>query len=800
MNDVKFTISAVDKSAAVLANAKKGIADLGGGVKSLLGQFGLALGGVAAFGAAVTLIFRESIEAQNALVQLTNAVAVTGGVAGKSVGQLVAMSKAMQENSIFSDEAAMSAERALLSFTKVRGPNFDEALKLSADLAIRMGTDLPNAAQMMGRALESPQKGLRALAASGATFTAGQMKVIQHMYDTGRAAEAQRLILERLQGVIGGSSAAAVSTLGGALAKLKNNFFDLFEVSKDSPLGQTMINGVNGLSKSVKTLADNMNLVVSALKLIGVALAINLGAKAVTTIMAIVLNTTKATTEFGILAKTITKFGLVEGSIKYITMSMNYLNGSLVTLQGGFAAAQASGMSMATFLKTAFTAIVTTIGLAVAAILVWKQVIDELFNLISDRYEQAELDRQDAVMASQTTIDRLNRGRAPGAQLGPRVSQNYANIISEAQTNKRRRTAAATTPGIPGGTDTFAADLDRLRQRTAAQLAMNNAFGASEFELARVALSTERLEALHANGLKYSGDRLARMNAETDAMVLQRYAALRLTEELRLQNQAIENGTLLAQAETAAREYDISVREADRQQLMDELSAMPQIQPINFDNMLATIGPQIDNMWEKLGFAGLTQTNSPFYTQLSEGMGNAIGESLYNGFRIGFSKIGTFRSFVNGFFASMANVLSGAMQTLSNTLLKEGVKMILVQAKLYTLFGSIISALKKAITNPILAGFALVGIGVALSALAGKLGNEASYAQNQAYSSGAMTNSYDTLNTQGQDKVVNIYIEGGFINTNDPVQARQLGQAIEQLSQRRVLFVNQSGTISTSKV
>jgi hypothetical protein len=174
----------------------------------------------------------ESVAAQNAQAQLEAAVRSTGGAAGRTVEQLQTLASALQDVSTFSDEAVQGAQSLLLTFTKIKGDTFDDATRAVVDLASRMGGDLNGAALQLGKALQDPAKGLTALTRSGVSFTGGQKALIEKLTETGRLADAQRVILAELRNEFGGSAAAARNTLGGALTFVGNKFGELFEVTR----------------------------------------------------------------------------------------------------------------------------------------------------------------------------------------------------------------------------------------------------------------------------------------------------------------------------------------------------------------------------------------------------------------------------------------------------------------------------------------------------------------------------------------------------------------------------------------
>jgi hypothetical protein len=198
---------------------------------------------------------KETVDAQSKMAQLEAAVRSTGGAAGQTVKELDDLSQALQRTTTYSDEAVKGAESLLLTFDKIKGVQFAQATKAVADLAARMGGDLQGAAVQVGKALQDPDTGLTALRRSGVSFSEQQIQVIKSLYDTGRAAEAQTIILKELEHEFGGSAAAARDTLGGALTGLKHAFGDLFEISRGSSGG--LIGAINGLSTALGSLAGH---------------------------------------------------------------------------------------------------------------------------------------------------------------------------------------------------------------------------------------------------------------------------------------------------------------------------------------------------------------------------------------------------------------------------------------------------------------------------------------------------------------------------------------------------------------
>jgi hypothetical protein len=84
------------------------------------------------------------------------------------------------------------------------------------------------------------------------TFTDAQTAVIQKMVETGKIAEAQSAILDKLQGTMGSAAEAARDTLGGALQALQNSFDNLLE-------GDSGDAGVVGTRDAIEDLIKVLN-------------------------------------------------------------------------------------------------------------------------------------------------------------------------------------------------------------------------------------------------------------------------------------------------------------------------------------------------------------------------------------------------------------------------------------------------------------------------------------------------------------------------------------------------------------
>ena len=189
-------------------------------------------------------------EAESRLEQVLRS---TGEAAGYNKKQLLDMASAMQKVTKYGDEEIIGAQSLLLTFTKIGKKTFPNALEAVLNLSTAMGTDLKSSAVQIGKALNDPIRGIASLTESGVQFSEEQQKVIKALTETGRVAEAQKVILKELEVQFGGQ-AKALATADGGFKQLSNTIGDQKE-----RLGNLVIDGVKPLVKELNNLLSPQN-------------------------------------------------------------------------------------------------------------------------------------------------------------------------------------------------------------------------------------------------------------------------------------------------------------------------------------------------------------------------------------------------------------------------------------------------------------------------------------------------------------------------------------------------------------
>lgn len=231
-NDTDITL----KVSADTTDAQAKLGGLSSSFKTMTGAFvaGNVITGVLERGMhMLTSAIGDSIksyeDSENALAQLNAALASTDHAAGLSSKQLIELSQSLQKTTTYSDEAVLSVENLLLTFTNITGSTFTAATGAVLDMATAMGMDAQNAALSLGKALNDPILGVSSLARQGVQFSDRQKEVIATMVKTGDTLGAQKLILEELGKEFGGRATAQAKTFQGQMMQLTNTIDDFQE-------------------------------------------------------------------------------------------------------------------------------------------------------------------------------------------------------------------------------------------------------------------------------------------------------------------------------------------------------------------------------------------------------------------------------------------------------------------------------------------------------------------------------------------------------------------------------------------
>ncbi len=212
---------------------------------------GLGIGGLMGGG----MFAKASLEAfdkyEEGIAKLNAVLASTRGKAGLTINELTDAAKTLSGQTLFGKAAIMDAQSMLLTFTSVRGEIFEKAMPAVTNFATRFKMELPEAANMLGKALNDPLKGMTRLQRQGVVFSDQQKETIRQFMAIGQVAKAQQVILTELETEFGGLAHAMTLTDAGKIKMAKKSLDDM-----KITIGEMLSKGLAGMSPILTKIAD----------------------------------------------------------------------------------------------------------------------------------------------------------------------------------------------------------------------------------------------------------------------------------------------------------------------------------------------------------------------------------------------------------------------------------------------------------------------------------------------------------------------------------------------------------------
>jgi hypothetical protein len=211
---------------AILADARgatKTVSTFGDKVGRAAGVATIGLAGLAAGAVGAARAAEEVATANN---RVKNILGNMGE--GAATDRVLKLAEAQEALTGVDDVVIKGAQAKLATFSKlaksadVAGGAFDRATKATVDMAAAgFGSATSNAVQL-GKALQDPIKGITALNKSGITFTAQEKEKIKTLVESGKASQAQGLILSAVEKQVGGTAAATATSSAKMAAAFEN--------------------------------------------------------------------------------------------------------------------------------------------------------------------------------------------------------------------------------------------------------------------------------------------------------------------------------------------------------------------------------------------------------------------------------------------------------------------------------------------------------------------------------------------------------------------------------------------------
>lgn len=208
------------------------------------GLIASAVGGIS-----FAAVINETVKFEQQMAQLDAALKSTAGAAGLTKDELINLARDFGKETTHSTNEILEAETRLLSYSSILKNEFPRALQATLDQSVRLGISVAQSAEIIGRAIETPSRGMASLSQQGFRFSEEQKRLARELEASGRLAEAQAMVLDVLEESYGGAAKAARDTLGGALSALKGSIEELLAVDGGLP---QLTNQVNQLANALQ--------------------------------------------------------------------------------------------------------------------------------------------------------------------------------------------------------------------------------------------------------------------------------------------------------------------------------------------------------------------------------------------------------------------------------------------------------------------------------------------------------------------------------------------------------------------
>ena len=266
---VNVEITGKDKTGGAIKSASSSMDKLRKGAQNAALGFGAAAAGM-------TFVLKGFIDAaqesQRTSAQLDAVIKSTGSAAGLTADEVKNMATELARVTTVGDDTIITGQNMLLTFTNIGKEVFPAATETMLDMATAMNAGVTPSAEslkgtaiQLGKALNDPIKGITALTRVGVTFTEEQKNTIAALVESGKAMDAQKLILAELAREFGGSARAATETFGGKMEQLQNRVSEVQEA-----IGLALIPILEKLSSAFGSVIEWMEkLSPSQVKMIG---------------------------------------------------------------------------------------------------------------------------------------------------------------------------------------------------------------------------------------------------------------------------------------------------------------------------------------------------------------------------------------------------------------------------------------------------------------------------------------------------------------------------------------------------
>lgn len=219
------------------------------------------IGAFTGFTVATKKLVLAGMEHERLMLRMEAVTASLGDRASFTASQLEGFAQTLAGNTLAGLNNARDAVTVLSTFTNILPENFGRAASAAEAMSSVFGGQLSSSVRQVGILLEDPIRNMETLRRRGIQFTKTERDKIESLVRTGRAFEAQTLVLEKFEAAIAASEGAA-GGLAGSLdtaSQLFQNFFE--KVNIVGGVTDGVNNNIIRINESLKGLLENDRLI-----------------------------------------------------------------------------------------------------------------------------------------------------------------------------------------------------------------------------------------------------------------------------------------------------------------------------------------------------------------------------------------------------------------------------------------------------------------------------------------------------------------------------------------------------------
>ena len=166
--------------------------------------------------------FQGAMDAESAMARVNSVIQSTGGAAGLTAQDVQALGDQFAHLAGGTDDTVIAIEEMGLRMGNISKDQMPSFIQTTLDLAAATGVDAVSGARLMAQAYDDPVSALGKFKKLGIQFNDGLDDQVKKLAESGDAAGAYALVMDRVGEATSGAAAAGLDTVAGRMELFKN--------------------------------------------------------------------------------------------------------------------------------------------------------------------------------------------------------------------------------------------------------------------------------------------------------------------------------------------------------------------------------------------------------------------------------------------------------------------------------------------------------------------------------------------------------------------------------------------------